>query len=144
MKSGTWKSFYKNGKVETSGTYKTILPSDKSNTEKKNGEWVYNNSAGLLLKKEIYNQTGELLSKVEYQYNGNSLIEQITYNSNSFKNGDYKSYYEKGKLKSEGKYSNNLQKGLWNYYYKNGNRIIFTKSNATINNDLYLFNIYRK
>ena len=24
------------------------------------------------------------------------------------------------------------------YYYKNGNRIIFTKSNATINNDLYL------
>ena len=73
-----------------------------------------------MLKKEIYNQTGELLSKVEYQYNGNSLIEQITYNSNSFKNGDYKSYYENGKLKSEGKYSNNLQEGLWNYYFKNG------------------------
>jgi antitoxin component YwqK of YwqJK toxin-antitoxin module len=120
LKSGTFKSFYKNGKVEASGTYKTILPSDKSKTEKKIGEWVYNNSAGLLLKKENYNQTGELLTKVEYQYNGNTLIEQITYNSNSLKNGDYKSYYENGKLKSEGKYSNNLQEGLWNYYYKNG------------------------
>ena len=25
------------------------------------------------------------------------------------------------------------------YYYKNGSRIVFTKSNAAINNDLYLF-----
>lgn len=120
LKSGYWKSFYKNGKVETSGSYKTILPSDKSNSEKKIGEWVYNNSAGFLLKKENYNQLGELLSKVEYQYNGNTLIEQITYNANSLKNGDYKSYYENGKLKSEGKYSNNLQAGVWNYYYQNG------------------------
>lgn len=40
---------------------------------------------------------------------------------NSIKNGSYKSYFNDGKLKSEGTFLNGLYNGAWIYYYSNGN-----------------------
>ncbi len=40
---------------------------------------------------------------------------------NSIKNGSYKSYYNDGRLKSEGTFLNGLYNGAWIYYYSNGN-----------------------
>jgi antitoxin component YwqK of YwqJK toxin-antitoxin module len=40
---------------------------------------------------------------------------------NFIKNGSYKSYYNNGKLKSEGFFLNDLYNGAWIYYYSNGN-----------------------
>ncbi len=40
---------------------------------------------------------------------------------NSNKNGSYKSYYNDGKLKSEGTFLNRLYNGAWTFYYSNGN-----------------------
>lgn len=40
---------------------------------------------------------------------------------NSIKNGSFKSYYNDGKLKSEGTFLNGLYNGAWTYYYSNGN-----------------------
>lgn len=42
---------------------------------------------------------------------------------NSIKNGSYKSYYNDGKLKSEGTFLNGLYNGAWIYYYSNGNEM---------------------
>lgn len=40
---------------------------------------------------------------------------------NFIKNGSYKSYFNDGKLKSEGTFLNDLYNGAWIYYYSNGN-----------------------
>ena len=40
-------------------------------------------------------------------------------NSNTL-DGPYKSYFEKGGLKSEGQFVNNKSTGIWKYYYENG------------------------
>lgn len=42
---------------------------------------------------------------------------------NSIKNGSYKSYFNDGKLKSEGTFLNDLYNGAWIYYYSNGNEM---------------------
>jgi len=52
----------------------------------------------------------EVAPKIAEQY------EQV----NSIKNGSYKSYYNDGKLKSEGTFINDLYNGAWIYYYSNG------------------------
>jgi antitoxin component YwqK of YwqJK toxin-antitoxin module len=52
----------------------------------------------------------EVAPKIAEQY------EQV----NSIKNGSYKSYYNDGKLKSEGKFKDNLYEGPWVFYNENG------------------------
>ena len=49
---------------------------------------------------------------------------------NSNKNGSYKSYYNDGKLKSEGTFLNRLYNGAWTFYYSNG-KIMGTGSYVT-------------
>jgi antitoxin component YwqK of YwqJK toxin-antitoxin module len=52
----------------------------------------------------------EVAPKIAEQY------EQV----NSIKNGSYKSYFDDGRLKSEGTFLNGLYNGAWTYYYSNG------------------------
>ncbi len=48
-------------------------------------------------------------------------------NDSLFKVGDYCYFDENGKLKSQGKYTNNKRSGTWNQYYANG-QLYYTRS----------------
>ncbi len=67
----------------------------------------------------MYDISGKVINSVLYDNQGIRVGEGIITNEGK-KEGDWKYFYPDGKVKSSGKYVNNLEAGKWNYYYNDG------------------------
>ena len=105
-KKGFWEYFYKNGKLESKGSYSGTL--DFFGYQIKEGQWV------------------------EFYENGNK--KRITNIENEKNNGILEAYYEDGKKKLTANFVNNDLHGAFNSYYKNGQLAVkatFNKDNLS-------------
>ena len=116
IKEGEWSTYYENGKLESKGVF--------NKADMKIGDWQYFGLNGLISSKEKFENDGNIYSKINYSYfeNGNLRDEiQVKISGvKGVKEGQYVEYHSNGKKKAEGKYNNNLQNGLWSYYFDNG------------------------
>jgi antitoxin component YwqK of YwqJK toxin-antitoxin module len=118
--NGEFKSFFKNGNIETietdingiaNGAYRKYFENGKLKEE---GNFNNNKVHGIVKK---YNESGNLL----YEVNFNQGI----------KNGTEREFFPSGKTNKEFQYKNGKQDGLCKDYYENGN----IKSEITMRND---------
>lgn len=109
-KDGAYKSYYKNGQLETSMTYK------KGRIIGIYQEFYEN---GKLRFEATYNEDGEIDGVVKSFYESGKLSSSYT-DRNGQHHGAYKEYYENGQLKEEGR-------------YEYGQRIYYPSQNAESN-----------
>jgi antitoxin component YwqK of YwqJK toxin-antitoxin module len=118
--NGEFKSFFKNGNIETidtrvndiaNGVYRKYFENGKLKEE---GNFNNNKVHGIVKK---YNESGNLLYEVNYD--------------KGIKNGIEREFFTSGKTKKEFQYKNGKQDGLCKDYYENGN----IKSEITMRND---------
>jgi len=67
----------------------------------------------------MYDNTGKVVNSVLYDNDGTKIAEGIITNEGR-KEGEWKYFFKNGKVRSSGRYANNLETGKWNYYYENG------------------------
>ncbi len=91
-KHGEYIEWFENGKTKTQGKY------DK---DRMVGIW------------STFHENGNKESEINYVQNDRPPY-------NSVKDGDSKTYYSNGNIKSEGKYKNGYENGLWSYYKESG------------------------
>jgi antitoxin component YwqK of YwqJK toxin-antitoxin module len=96
IKLDTKKTFFGNGQVKSSGTYKQGVAE---------GVTRFYDSVGVITNSQIF-KSGVLISEGIYDEKG-------------FQQGPWKEYYLTGELKSEGVYENGKRVGLWKYYHQN-------------------------
>lgn len=65
-----------------------------------------------------YNENGEV--EKSFIFRNGILVGDGIFTDSGKKEGLWKEYFNDGKLKAFGDYSNNLKNGIWKYYYKNG------------------------
>lgn len=109
-KDGAYKSYYKNGQLETSMTYR------KGRIIGIYQEFYEN---GKLRFEATYNENGEIDGVVKFYYENGKLASSYT-DRNGQHHGAYKEYYENGQLKEEGR-------------YEYGQRIYYPSKNAESN-----------
>jgi len=80
-----------------------------------------NSSQNVLLSQQKIKLTNTKLKEEEAKPVFAPKISEQYEQVNSIKNGSYKSYFNYGRLKSEGSFLNGLYNGAWTYYYSNGN-----------------------
>jgi uncharacterized protein len=130
--NGTYKEYDENGDIKVLLQYArgsmveeedtTQLEIDLKNTYDELGNLVYSGSyrdsipIGI---HRMYDNAGKVINSILYDNLGNRLGEGIITNEGK-KEGEWKYLYANGKVKSSGKYSNNLETGKWNFFYENG------------------------
>jgi len=92
------KEYYASGKLKNTGSFKKEIPVGQHTTYAENGE---------VLDAKNYSSTGWIRSSGISDKKGN-------------KQGEWKYFYQSGKLKSVGEYKNDRRQGEWNFYYENG------------------------
>jgi len=65
-----------------------------------------------------YNENGEV--EKSFIFRNGTLIGEGIFTDSGHKQGNWKEYFNDGKIKAIGSYTDNLREGLWKYYYKNG------------------------
>ncbi|MFK5854619.1 MAG: hypothetical protein QM503_00720 [Bacteroidota bacterium] len=65
-----------------------------------------------------YDENGEVEKSYIFRYG--KLVGEGIFTDSGHKQGNWKEYYNDGKLQATGNYLNNLRDGVWKYYYKNG------------------------
>jgi len=127
-KSGSYTSYYENGKLKSSENYQN---------GRKVGICKYYYDNGKLQYEEIYNQYG-LADGTFKSYYKNGQLESTYLYKNNKKEGPYKEYYENGALRDEGRYESgerihySTQKANeenYNYTNNTSNRITNNASN---------------
>jgi antitoxin component YwqK of YwqJK toxin-antitoxin module len=96
IKLDTKKTFFGNGQVKSSGTFKQGVAE---------GVTRFYDSLGVITNSQIFK--------------GGVLISDGIYDEKGFQQGPWKEYYLTGELKSEGVYENGKRIGLWKYYHQN-------------------------
>jgi len=91
------RSLHSNGQIKTLGGFRNGVPDGVHRT---------------------YDSTGSVISGAVYTM-GILAAEGVTDPSGK-KQGDWKTYYSNGQVKSEGRYVDNLKDGIWKYYHQNG------------------------
>lgn len=129
-KNGIFKKYDKKGNLVSIEKYEK---GDKVVEDKETADYK--------IKRDFY-ESGEVKTKAtfldgkmdgvrrEYDKNGNVIESYIMDEGNvvgkgivdkeGLKQGNWKEYYDSGKLKAKGKYKDDVKIGLWVYYYKNG------------------------
>jgi len=133
-KTGVWKKYRSNGKLQSDETYKRGKRNGKSKSYYENGrlESISNYKKGLL--KGIYKtyyESGKIKSIAKYKkgkkngvrkyYRENGRLERVFNYKKGLKNGVCKTYYENGNVKSVTKYKKDKENGERKDYYENGN-----------------------
>lgn len=108
-KTGYWKTFYENGKLETSGYY---------NKGKKLDNWDEYYPNGTKKKRTNY-YDGLMSSTSTFYENGNTMISG-SFDGNQAKDGFWSQYYNNWQQKIRGEYAHGRKHGKWEYYRKNG------------------------
>jgi hypothetical protein len=98
IKLDTKKTFFSNGQVKTSGTFKQGIAE---------GVTRFYDSTGVINNSQIFK-------------NG-ILISEGIFDEKGFQQGPWKEYYLTGELRSEGVYENGKRVALWKYYHQNKN-----------------------
>ena len=94
------KEFYANGKVKATGSFKKDVPV---------GQHTTFSEAGEIIDSKNYSATGWIKSSGITDKKGN-------------KQGQWKYFFQSGKVKSEGEYKNDRRIGDWVFYYENGTK----------------------
>lgn len=107
-RTGIWKFYNLQGKVEQTGSYNNGRP---------DGLWKWYYENGSILREEEYFQGQRDGSYTEYSPEGD-ITGQGQY-SDGERNGDWK--FKTGEITEEGKYIIGLRDGVWKSYYADGN-----------------------
>lgn len=108
QKDGFWTYYYENGKKEQEGKFKNDVLSGQWN-------WYYENSQ--LKKQEFFNNKGLLEGPMtEYDSLGVELARGEYYNGK--KEGAW--FYQVGDYKEVGSFTLDRPNGIWQYFYQNG------------------------
>jgi len=110
LKEGKWKFFFESGTAKSEGNFTSGEP---------NGKWTY-----------FHENSGAIASEGEYkegQQDGNwrlffengQVQGEATYTKGA---GEYKEFYDNGKLKVKGNYKNGVQSGQWLYFDEDGTK----------------------
>ncbi|MCU0415917.1 MAG: toxin-antitoxin system YwqK family antitoxin [Cytophagaceae bacterium] len=108
LKEGEWVTYHPNGTVAAKGMYKNGKPI---------GNWTYYYDNGTVSEEGQISADGvkEGVWKMYYR-NGQYKGESVFVNGE----GEYKEFYENGKLKATGKVIQDVNEGTWKYYYPTG------------------------
>jgi uncharacterized protein len=120
--TGSFVSYYLNGRVNTVGQYDNNLAA---------GVWRYYYENGNI-KMEGSMQKNFPYGSWKYYYE-NGRVSQEGMIDKDKKEGDWVYYYENGRVKSRGKFINNLKEGLWNYSYEDGElkaQVVYAKGSG--------------
>ncbi|HEX4958876.1 MAG TPA: hypothetical protein VFV46_11910 [Lacibacter sp.] len=107
FRTGLWKYYYANGKVEAEGEFEKSL---------KIGNWKFYDLKGSLTEEGEYKKN--LRSGVWKTYSGNTVLSLGKY-ENNLEDGYWKYFYTNGSLLVEGAYKNGLKTGTWKIYEAN-------------------------
>ena len=134
---GEWITYYKTGKIKSSGPYKNGMkdgdwvyyyPNGEKEQEGRfredvlTGKWVWYYSKEKVKREEFYNSKGLLEGTVtEYDSLGNELARGDYYRGR--REGAW--FYHVGDYKEVGAFTLGLPDGMWQYFYKNG-KVAFT------------------
>ncbi|NOY36987.1 MAG: toxin-antitoxin system YwqK family antitoxin [Chlorobi bacterium] len=107
QRNGIWKFYYKNGKIEQTGSFRS---------GKENGEWKWYFENGSLRREESYFNGKRDGLYTEYDREGNIIA------NGQYLDGERDGEWEiqVGDHKETGKYILGLREGIWKYYYGNG------------------------
>ena len=109
--SGLWRSYYENGNLKSSVTYKNGKVDGiafffyNDNSETKRAEVIYKEDVIQGVYQEFY-QNGAQKAKLNYE--------------DGKLDGDAEFYYQSGRIKIKGEYKKNEKKGKWLFYSENG------------------------
>lgn len=120
-KSGTFKTYYQNGKVKSEETLKN---------GKKIGTCKYYAENGKLLYEESFNDNGQKEGITNAFYENGQLESSYTYRNGEM-HGVFKEFYENGKLKDEGKYEYGQRK-----YYPSNTEIAVSETKSNTNKEV--------
>lgn len=112
-KEGIWTTYYRNGNIESKGSY--------SNGEKK-GEWNEYHENGKLKEEGSYLNDKKVSTWNTYYDDGSTLYETGSYGSYNAggKNGAWKTYHKNGALKIGCYYNRGYLNGRYEQYRKDG------------------------
>jgi antitoxin component YwqK of YwqJK toxin-antitoxin module len=128
---GTWEYYYENGNIKMTGEirdnqnyghWQYFYENGSSSMEgtlyqgRKEGLWQYYYENGHLKTRGEY-QNGQPTGIWNWFYESGQLKSQVYYQDNR---GEFKEFYNSGKLKSSGLKVNDRNEGAWEYYYENG------------------------
>lgn len=132
--TGTFRTYYKGGKLQSTLTYRGISEvcdakllfedgklkaKGKYNDKVKDSLWTYYDDFGTIISTEFYFK-GKKESSWKIFYPKGSLSQETTY-KNDVKNGPYKEFFENGKRKVEGFMKNGNFDGPTILFHPNGN-----------------------
>lgn len=109
VKEGVYQLFI-NGKLSEKGEYKE---------GKQEGSRTLFYESGKVQVEEMYNN-GRIISKKTYFDNG-ELESEGQYDENITMSGEWKYYYQNGKMKEKVNFNNNVEDGVFVEYHENGN-----------------------
>lgn len=111
IKDGFYKTWFKNGQIESKGLYAE---------NKKDGLWKYWHSNGQI-KSEYSFKQDSLDGILKKWYDNSQLSINGKYNNGKLV-GEWLTYHDNGQLMSKENYSNGLKQGLFTSWYMNGQK----------------------
>lgn len=114
VKTGTWYSYYPDGKVKRKVTY---------TNNQKNGllkEYHYNGNTAHV----AHYINDRIIGLEEFFYENNNVEHTVIRDEEGYRQGKEIYYYEDGQLKSEGSYLSNIKSGKWKHYNETGKLIL--------------------
>lgn len=109
LKTGVWKQFFYNGKIEKIATYEN---------NKLNGLFQLYYDYGKLRTTGYYTEGKK--SGLWTWYATNGAVDMKGSFLNDLQDGDWTYYYPDGKIAYTAQYKQDKAEGTWNYYYRNG------------------------
>jgi len=148
---GTFKHYYKNGKLRSITIYQgniaraevftqkgKLMAKGKFVDQKKDSTWVYFNDYGKISQKEIYYK-GSKTGLEETFYPSGQIASQVEY-INGVENGKFIMYYSNGNIENEGEFLNGKYNGNYIYYYDNGIKMYEGVYEMGQKNKLWVYN----
>lgn len=108
QREGEWIIYHPNGEIAAKGFYQN---------GKQVGKWTYYHDNGMVSEEGVMTQDGVKDGVWKMYYRSGQYKGESTYVNGE---GEYKEYYENGKLKAIGKIVNDKNEGVWKYYYQTG------------------------
>ena len=109
-KTGLWKKYFKNGKLQNEITYKNNRPNGHAKIYYDNGN----------LKEEGLWKGNKWVGNYKFYHENGSIYQSFAFNTRGKREGTQEYYYDSGQLMIEGKWEDGKENGVIKEYYEDG------------------------